>query len=157
MCRHCRYQGTVTAGTIFDKTRMPLRVWLAAAWYVTNPWHRVSALGLQRELRLNSYQTAWTMLHRLRHALTLPRRHHGSAHGLWFYRLLQRAVTTEPLTYRGMVGRSGGSFRKIGGAPWINGRVTARPSSAHDYSTAHDYSIASHRGAQPPARRLKTK
>ena len=29
MCRACQYQGTVTSGTIFDKTRTPLRVWLA--------------------------------------------------------------------------------------------------------------------------------
>src|SRR5437763_734382 len=33
MCRDCGRQSTVTAGTIFDKTRTPLRVWLAAAWY----------------------------------------------------------------------------------------------------------------------------
>ena len=36
MCRSCQYQGTVTSGTIFDKTRTPLRVWLAAAWYLTS-------------------------------------------------------------------------------------------------------------------------
>ena len=30
MCRSWQYQGTVTSGTIFDKTRTPLRVWLAA-------------------------------------------------------------------------------------------------------------------------------
>ena len=36
MCRSCQYQGTVTSGTIFDKTRTPLRVWLAAAWYLTH-------------------------------------------------------------------------------------------------------------------------
>ena len=74
MCRNCRYQGTVTAGTIFDKTRTPLRVWLAAAWYLTNQKHGVSALGLQRVLGLNSYQTAWTMLHRLRRAIVRPGR-----------------------------------------------------------------------------------
>ena len=34
MCRSCGRQSTVTAGTIFDKTRTPLRVWLAAAWYL---------------------------------------------------------------------------------------------------------------------------
>lgn len=36
MCRHCRYQASVTAGTILDKTRTPLRIWVAAAWYITN-------------------------------------------------------------------------------------------------------------------------
>jgi transposase-like protein len=69
LCRHCRYQGTVTAGTVFEKTRTPLRSWLAAVWYVTNQKHGVSALGLQRVLGLGSYQTAWTMLHRLRRAM----------------------------------------------------------------------------------------
>jgi transposase-like protein len=59
----------VTAGTVFDKTRTPLRSWFAAVWYVTNQKHGVSALGLQRVLGLGSYQTAWTMLHRLRRAM----------------------------------------------------------------------------------------
>lgn len=58
MCRACRVQTTVTAGTILDKTRTPLRVWLAAMWYVTNQKQGVSALGLQRVLGLGSYQTA---------------------------------------------------------------------------------------------------
>jgi hypothetical protein len=74
MCRSCSTQSTVTAGTIFEKTRTPLRVWLAAAWYVTNQKHGVSALGLQRVLGLGSYQTAWTMLHRLRRAMVRPER-----------------------------------------------------------------------------------
>jgi hypothetical protein len=69
MCRECAHQTTVTAGTIFDKTRTDLRVWLAAAWYVTNQKHGVSALGLQRVLGLGSYETAWTMLHRLRRSM----------------------------------------------------------------------------------------
>lgn len=74
MCRNCSRQSTVTAGTIFDKTRTPLRVWLAAAWYVTNQKQGVSALGLQRVLGLGSYSTAWTMLHRLRRAMVRPDR-----------------------------------------------------------------------------------
>jgi ISXO2-like transposase domain/Transposase zinc-ribbon domain len=74
MCRACQHQVTVTAGTIFDKTRTPLRVWLAAAWYLTNQKQGVSALGLQRVLGLGSYQTAWTMLHRLRCAMVRPDR-----------------------------------------------------------------------------------
>ena len=69
MCKGCQRQSTVTAGTIFDKTRTPLRVWLAAAWYLTNLKQGVSALGLQRVLGLGSYQTAWTMLHRFRRAM----------------------------------------------------------------------------------------
>jgi transposase-like protein len=74
MCPACRYQSTVTAGTVFEKTRTPLRTWFAAVWYVTNQKHGVSALGLQRVLGLNSYQTAWAMLHRLRRAMVRPGR-----------------------------------------------------------------------------------
>ena len=74
MCRACQHQSSVTAGTIFDKTRTPLRVWLAAAWYLTNQKQGVSALGLQRVLGLGSYQTAWAMLHRFRRAMVRPGR-----------------------------------------------------------------------------------
>lgn len=74
MCRACRYQCSVTAGTVFDKTRTPLRTWLAAVWYLTNQKHGVSALGLQRVLGLGSYQTSWAMLHRLRRAMVRPDR-----------------------------------------------------------------------------------
>lgn len=74
VCQTCGHQASVTAGTIFDKTRTPLKVWLAAAWYITNQKHGVSALGLQRVLGLGSYQTAWTMLHRFRRAMIRPGR-----------------------------------------------------------------------------------
>jgi transposase-like protein len=74
ICRSCRLQCTVTSGTIFDKTRTPLKVWLAAAWYITSRKSGVSALGLQRVLGLGSYQTAWTMLHRFRRAMVRPGR-----------------------------------------------------------------------------------
>ena len=74
VCRSCKYQSTVTAGTVFDKTRTELRVWFAAIWYITNQKQGVNALGLQRVLGLGSYETAWTMLHRLRRAMVRPDR-----------------------------------------------------------------------------------
>ena len=74
MCRSCRYQSTVTAGTIFFFSRIPLHNWFAAVWYITNQKNGVSALGLQRVLGLGSYQTAWTMLHKLRRAMVNPHR-----------------------------------------------------------------------------------
>ena len=80
ICRHCRRQSTVTAGTIFDKTRTPLRSWLAVVWYIVNQKQGVNALGLQRVLGLGSYQTAWAMLHRLRRAMIRPGRER--LHGL---------------------------------------------------------------------------
>ena len=55
-CNRCQRQTSVTAGTIFEGTRKPLRLWFQAMWYVTNQKHGVSALGLQRILGLGSYQ-----------------------------------------------------------------------------------------------------
>jgi transposase-like protein len=73
-CKHCNHQTSLTAGTIFQGTRKPLRVWFQAMWYVTNQKFGVSALGLKRVLGLGSYQTAWTWLHKLRHAMVRPGR-----------------------------------------------------------------------------------
>lgn len=74
LCTQCHFQASVTSGTIFSKTRTPLRIWLGAAWYLTNQKQGVSALGLQRVLGLSSYQTAWTILHRFRRAMIRPNR-----------------------------------------------------------------------------------
>jgi transposase-like protein len=74
ICRSCHLQCAATSRTLFDKTRTPLKVWLAAAWYITSQKSGVSALGLQRVLGLGSYQTAWTMLHRFRRAMARPGR-----------------------------------------------------------------------------------
>ena len=74
LCRSCRRQVTLSSGTIFAGTRTPLTTWFAAVWYVTNQKHGVSALGLKQALGLGSYQTAWTMLHKLRRAMVRPGR-----------------------------------------------------------------------------------
>jgi transposase-like protein len=73
-CRDCDYQMSVTAGTIFQGTRKPLRLWFRAMWYVVNQKQGVSALGLQRVLGLGSYRTAWTWMHKLRVAMVRPGR-----------------------------------------------------------------------------------
>src|SRR5208337_1464035 len=73
-CRGCRKQTSLTAGTIFEGTRKPLRMWFLAMWFVTSQKNGVSALGLQRELGLGSYETAWTWLHKLRRAIVRPGR-----------------------------------------------------------------------------------
>ena len=74
MCRGCGYQQSVTAGTIVHRSRMPLRVWFRAMWWVTNQKTGVSALGLQRLLGFRSYKTAWAWLQKLRRAMVRPGR-----------------------------------------------------------------------------------
>ncbi len=73
-CGGCARKVSVTAGTIFHGTRTPLTTWFAAVWYVTNQKFGASALGLQRVLGLGSYETAWTIVHKLRRAMVRPDR-----------------------------------------------------------------------------------
>jgi transposase-like protein len=68
-CRACGGETSITAGTVFEATRKPLRTWFLAMWTVTSQKHGASALGLKRVLGLGSYQTAWTWLHKLRRAM----------------------------------------------------------------------------------------
>jgi len=73
-CRNCGRQTSVTAGTIFERTRKPLVLWFRVAWWVTSQKNGASALGLQRALELGCYKTAWTWLHKLRRAMVRPGR-----------------------------------------------------------------------------------
>jgi transposase-like protein len=73
-CAVCGAQTSVTAGTVFQDTRKPLRLWLHAMWWVTGQKTGASALGLQRLLGLGSYETAWAWLHKLRRAMVRPGR-----------------------------------------------------------------------------------
>jgi transposase-like protein len=68
-CAGCGQQHSVTAGTVFHRTRTPLRKWFAAAWLIGQDKRGVSALFLARELALR-YDTAWLMAHKLRHVLS---------------------------------------------------------------------------------------
>lgn len=68
-CGQCRRRVSVTAGTIFHRTRTPLTVWFASAWHMTAAKNGIAAKSLHRLLRFGSYQTAWTLLHRFRTAM----------------------------------------------------------------------------------------
>jgi len=68
-CTACEYQLSVKAGTIFERSRLPLTMWFRAIWWVTSQKNGASAKGLQRLLGLGSYETAWTWLHKLRRAM----------------------------------------------------------------------------------------
>src|SRR5207344_2518570 len=73
-CAGCHRRTSVTAGTIFDRTRTPLTVWFTACWLFATAKDGISALSLQRSLEIGSYQTAWAMLGRLRSVLVRPGR-----------------------------------------------------------------------------------
>jgi len=73
-CDVCRYEMSVTAGTVFQDSHLPLTIWFRAMWQITSQKNGISALGLQRVLGLGSYKTAWAMLHKLRRAMVRPGR-----------------------------------------------------------------------------------
>jgi transposase-like protein len=73
-CRGCGRQTSVTAGTAMHKTRLPLTVWFWAAYLVSTHGPGISALQLQRQLGICRYETAWTILHKLRRAMVAPER-----------------------------------------------------------------------------------
>ena len=74
MCQQCGRKTSVTAGTIFHRTRTPLSTWFAAMWFITSQKNGISAQGLQRVLGFGSYETAWAWMHKLRRAMVRPER-----------------------------------------------------------------------------------
>ena len=74
LCTSCRRQIYILAGTVFQDSHLPLALWFRAMWHLTSQKNGISALGLQRELGIGSYKTAWTLLHKLRRAMVRPGR-----------------------------------------------------------------------------------
>src|SRR5579863_8011662 len=67
-CDSCRYQFSVTAGTIFHDTHLPLTKWFLAVFLICQSRKGMSANQLKRMLRIN-YRTAWYLSHRIRNAM----------------------------------------------------------------------------------------
>ncbi len=68
-CVSCRYQVSPTAGTVLHNSKTPLTVWFWTAYLMTTDKRGLSALLLQRQLEMSRYETAWTILHKLRRAM----------------------------------------------------------------------------------------
>jgi transposase-like protein len=68
-CRTCGKQMSVTAGTVFHKSRIPLRKWFWAIYLTATSKKGISALYLQRHLGLGTYRAAWLMAHKIRKAM----------------------------------------------------------------------------------------
>lgn len=99
-CSRCRFQESVTAGTILHRTKLPLVKWFWAAYLMSQDRRGVSAAHVARELGLH-YATAWTMLHKLRRSLASPGEH--PLHG----------VVEVDETYYGGKGSSGSGGRSL--------------------------------------------
>jgi transposase-like protein len=67
-CKHCGYQASVTAGTVMEKTHIPLLKWFWAMFLMSGDKRGCSALQISKELDL-CYSTAWFLCHRIRSAM----------------------------------------------------------------------------------------
>jgi len=68
-CKGCRKQFTVTKGTVFEDSHIPLNVWLMTIHLLCSSKKGMSAHQIHRMLGI-TYKAAWFMLHRLRYAST---------------------------------------------------------------------------------------
>lgn len=67
-CKDCREMSTVRTGTIFEETRLPMRVWVYAVWKACSSKKGISALQLSREMEI-THKSALFVLRRVRHGL----------------------------------------------------------------------------------------
>lgn len=70
-CKKCRKQFTVSVGTLFEKSHVPLHKWLMAVYLLSSSKKGMSSHQLYRMLGV-TYKTAWFMAHRIREAMTDP-------------------------------------------------------------------------------------
>lgn len=67
-CTKCKQQHSVTAGTLFQDTHLPLLKWFWALYLVSRDKRGISALTLKNAIQV-SYPTAWLILHKIREAM----------------------------------------------------------------------------------------
>ncbi len=70
-CKGCKRDIALTAGTIMERTHMPLSTWFWAAFLVASLTPGMSAVQLQRQLGIKSYETAFQILHKLRSGMSV--------------------------------------------------------------------------------------
>lgn len=70
-CTDCREPFTVTVGTVFERSKIGLHIWLQAVYLINSSKKGMSAKQLERMLGV-TYKTAWFMSHRIREAMTTP-------------------------------------------------------------------------------------
>jgi len=74
-CKGCGYQASLTAGTVFHKTRTPLQKWFGAIFFMSIQKVGISALALKRILAIDTYRTIWTICHKIRKAMSAEDQH----------------------------------------------------------------------------------
>jgi DNA-binding NarL/FixJ family response regulator len=98
LCAQCRRQVSVTSGTIFHETHLPLPLWFRIIWEFAMQ-NRLTPADLLRTVRLGGYKTAWTCVNKLRRCLGESNclGNGGLSHcGERFECIMRRALETSP-------------------------------------------------------------
>ena len=66
-CAQCHQRFSIKVGTIFEDSKLPLRTWMLAVWFITSHKKGIASTQLAKDLGVTQ-KTAWFMMHRLRHA-----------------------------------------------------------------------------------------
>ena len=127
----CRQQFSVTVGTVFERSHIPLSKWLMAAYLLCSSKKGFSAHQLHRTLDV-TYKTAWFLAHRIRHAMASPAGLLGSG----------GAIVEADETY---IGRKSGN--SSAGRPWPQ---------AHGVSPWWSVAAKSAQRTSSPSARAKT-
>src|SRR6516164_2949728 len=137
-CAKCQRNFSVTVGTIFEDTKLPLRIWFGAIWLITNHPKRIASTTLAKDLGITQ-KSAWHVLHRLRHA----------ARTRSFNKPMTGIVEADETyvggkainKHRGRSGTKGGSSDKtpVMGAVERGGDVVAKVLPVANKSTMHEF------------------
>jgi transposase-like protein len=73
-CKVCERKTSVTAGTVFHRSKKSLRLWFHVMWWMVSQKNGCSAMNLKNAMDFDSYETAWTWLHKLRKVMVDPNR-----------------------------------------------------------------------------------
>jgi transposase-like protein len=74
VCKLCKRQTSILAGTIFHGTKTPITVILRALWFIVAQKNGISAVSVQKILGIKRYETVWTWLHKFRRLMVMPER-----------------------------------------------------------------------------------
>lgn len=129
-CNDCRYRFSVTSGTVFDNTKLPLRKWFAAIYLICEAKKGISANQLKRTLGV-SYKTAWHLCHRIREAM--------SDDGSLLSGILEVDETWVGGEARGKGRGYRGNKMQVVGLLQRGGKVRLEVIEARDRETLHDF------------------
>lgn len=79
-CRACEFKNSVKTNSIFEKSKLGLKLWFYAIWWIASQKNGVSALSLHRFLGIGSYESSWLLLHKIRSAMVFAERSQLQGH-----------------------------------------------------------------------------